>query len=99
MIPTASRLLRPLEVFAFTAFVAWYIWQLQAAVRYSWIVFAFWLVVSFVLNQDTPQSLGWRADNLWNATKRSTIVFLPCALVIFAAGVFLAGSQHFIHPA
>jgi hypothetical protein len=98
MTPTASRLLRLLEVFGFTAFVAWYIWQLQAAVWYSWIVFAIWLVVSFVLNQDTPQSLGWRADNLWAATKRSAIAFLPCAFVIFAAGILLASSQHFIHP-
>ena len=95
---SSSRLAPLLEAFAFTAYVAWYIWQLQAALWYSWMVFALWLVVSFLLNKDTPQSLGWRADNLWNATKRSAMVFLPCILVILVVGLFLGGSQRLIHP-
>lgn len=97
MTPKASRLLRLVEAFAFSAYVGWYIWQLQAALWYSWIVFPVWLIASFVLNRDTPQSLGWRADNLWSATKRSAKVFLPCVLVIVVAGILLGGAHRAVH--
>jgi len=89
-----SSLLPLIEAFSFTAFVAWYIWQLQEASKYSWIVFPFWLIVSFALNKDTPQSLGWRADNFWSATKRASAVFLPCALAIAITGRFIGGAHH-----
>lgn len=98
MTANASRLIHLLEALAFSGYVAWYIWQLQAAVWYSWIVFPLWLVASFVLHKDTPRSLGWRADNLWSATKRSTLVFVPCFVTIFTVGIFLAVLQHMIHP-
>jgi CAAX prenyl protease-like protein len=97
-----SRLFPFAEALAFTAFVAWYIWQLQDASRYSWIVFPVWLMVSFALNKDTPQTLGWRADNLWSATKRSSAVFLPCLLAIIVTGILLGGErqtfQHILLP-
>jgi hypothetical protein len=93
-----SRLLPFLEAFCFTAFVAWYIWQLQDASRYSWIVFPLWLIASFAMNKDTPQSLGWRVDNLWSATKRSSAVLLPCALAIVVAGFLLGGAHRPILP-
>jgi CAAX prenyl protease-like protein len=89
-----SRLLPLTEAFAFSSYVAWYIWQLQEASKYSWIVLAVWLIASFALNKDTLQSLGWRADNLWSATKRASAVFLPCALVIAVTGLFLGGERH-----
>ena len=88
-----SRLFPLIEAFAFAAFVAWFIWQLQEASRYWWIVFPVWLIVSFAWNKDTPQTLGWRVDNFWSATKRATVVFLPCALAIFVLG-FLLGGEH-----
>ena len=88
-----SRLFPLVEALGFTAFVAWFIWQLQDDFRYSWIVFPVWLITSFALNKDTPQSLGWRLDNLWSATKRASAVFLPCALAIFVVG-FLLGGEH-----
>jgi CAAX prenyl protease-like protein len=98
MTARSSRLFPLIEAFGFTAFVAWFIWQLQDASRYSWIVFPLWLIASFALNKDTPQSLGWRADNLWSATKRASAVFLPCALAIVVAGLFLGGEhQAFRH--
>jgi hypothetical protein len=93
MTAKSSRLFPLIEAFVFTAFVAWFIWQLQDASRYSWIVFPVWLIASFALNRDTPQSLGWRVDNFWSATKRASAVFLPCALAIVVAGFFL-GSEH-----
>jgi hypothetical protein len=75
------------EPLAFTGFVAWYIWQLQAAFFYSWLVFPVWLLASFLYHRDTPKTMGWRADNLWLATKKSAIVFATCIV-----GVVLMGS-------
>lgn len=98
MTAKTSRLFPLFEAFGFAAFIAWFIWQLQDASRYSWIVFPIWLIVSFALNKDTPQSLGWRIDNLWAATKRSSAVFLPCVLVIVMVGFLLGGARHpFLH--
>ena len=93
MTPKISRHMPLMEVFGFCALVAWYIWQLQEAYRYSWIVFPVWLLASFALNKDTPQSLGWRVDNLWSSTKRSSVVLLPCALAIAVTGLSL-GAHH-----
>ncbi|HEY6946293.1 MAG TPA: CPBP family intramembrane glutamic endopeptidase [Candidatus Acidoferrum sp.] len=97
MTAKTSRLFPFIEALGFTAFVAWFIWQLQDASRYSWIVFPFWLMISFTLNKDTPQSLGWRVDNLWNATRRASLVLLPCALAILVIGFFLDGMQQAFH--
>lgn len=94
----ASRLLPLVDVFAFAGFIAWFIWQLQDSYRYAWLVFPVWLIASFLLNSDTPQTLGWRVDNLWSSTKRASIVFLPCALVIVVTGFLLGGAHHpFFH--
>src|SRR5262249_44287913 len=97
MTARTSRLLPLVEVFSFTAFIAWFIWQLQDDYRYSWMVFPTWLIASFLLNKDTLQTLGWRVDNLWNATKRATLVFLPCAFAIVAIGFLLEGTHHTLH--
>jgi hypothetical protein len=97
MTQKASRLLPLIEAFAFTALVAWFIWQLQNTSRYSWMAFPIWLMASFALNKDTPQSLGWRADNLWTATKRSSLIFLPCAIAIVVTGLFLGSELHTVH--
>jgi membrane protease YdiL (CAAX protease family) len=98
MTARSSRLFPLIEAFGFTAFVAWFIWQLQDASRYSWIVFPVWLIASFALNKDTLQSLGWRVDNLRSATKRPSAAFLPCALAIVVVGFFLGGEhQAFRH--
>lgn len=94
MTAKTSRFLPLLEAFGFTAFVAWFIWQLQDASRRAWIAFPIWLIASFALNKDTQQSLGWRVDNLWTAAKRSSAIFLPCALAIFVTGFFLGFEHH-----
>lgn len=102
MIQKPSRLLPLIEAFAFAAAVAWFIWRLQDVARYSWMVFPVWLTASFAVNKDTPQSLGWRADNLWNATKHSSLIFFPCAIAIAVTGLLLGGEHHSIshvlHP-
>src|SRR5690349_514892 len=90
----ASRVLPLVEVFGFVGFIALFIWQLQDSYRYTWLVFPVWLIASFILNSDTPQTLGWRVDNLWSSTKRASAVFLPCALIIAVVGPLVGGEHH-----
>jgi len=81
------------EVLVFGGFVAWYIWQLQAVYFFAWLVFPVWLLASFLVHGDTPQTMGWRADNLWSATKRFALVFAPGIAGLFLAGILL-GAVH-----
>jgi Type II CAAX prenyl endopeptidase Rce1-like len=81
------------EVFVFGAFVAWYIWQLQASYFFTWLVFPVWMIASFVVHGDTPKTIGWRTDNLWSATKRCTPFFASCMVGLFFVGVFF-GALH-----
>ena len=86
---TADRWSCLLEALAFSAYVGWYIWKLQEVVLRTWWVIPAWLVVSFALRRDTTKTLGWRADNLWLATKRAFWFFAPGSLLICFAGLFL----------
>ena len=81
------------ETICFVGYVGLYIWKLQVQVPDSWWVFVVWLGGSIVLRRDTPKTLGWRADNLWAATKRAEWFFVPAALGICAIGVFLGMLQ------
>jgi len=90
-----------LEALAFSAFVALYMWWLQSAHPQTWLIFPAWMVLSFALHRDTPKTLGWRADNLWPATRRSGPIF-----AVFIAGLVLIGAalgafrrtpEHFIN--
>jgi hypothetical protein len=78
-----------IEALAFSVFVGWYIWKLQTVVLRAWWVIPVWLVVSFLVRRDTPKTIGWRADNLWPATKRALWFFVPSCLFILACGLFL----------
>ena len=91
MLKSTSGLMNLLEALAFSAYVGWYIWQLQAAIWFSWIIFPIWLIASFALHKDTPKTLGWRADNLWRATKNSLPIFLPFIIGLCVVGIFLSG--------
>ena len=81
------------EGICFVGYVGLYIWKMQLAAPASWWVFVAWLSASFVLRRDTPKTLGWRADNLWAATKRAGWFFSAAALGICAIGVFLGMLQ------
>jgi len=81
------------EALAFSAYIGWYIWQLQEHFPLAWLVVALWLVTSFLGQGDTLNSLGWRASNLPRALKQSTMVFLPCAAGLVIVGLFL-GAGH-----
>ncbi len=90
------------EALAFSTFVGWYIWRLQAHAPWTWWIIACWLVISFIARRDTPKTLGWRADNLWRATKRAAVFYAISSLLICITGLFLGMlhrlPEHLIDP-
>ena len=78
-----------IEGLAFSGFVAWYIWKLQASEPWTWAVMVVWVLVSFLARHDRPETIGWRADNLWSATKRALCFFGVCSILICIGGLFL----------
>lgn len=90
---TSYRLFTILETFALTGYIAWFIWQLQSAKPYSWVVFPVWLIASIALHRDTPKTLGWRADNLWPATRQGLLIYTVLVLGVCAAGLWLGAYQ------
>ncbi len=93
MSKTSYRVLTFLEAFALAGYIACYIWRLQAGYPKSVLVFPVWLLVSAILHRDNFQTLGWRVDNLWPATRQGAWVFV--AMVALTAGVgLLLGTFH-----
>jgi hypothetical protein len=89
MLKTSHRVFTVLEALALTGYIAWYIWQLQSTKPLSWIVFPIWLIASIALHRDTPKSLGWRADNLWPATRQGLLIFAAFIFSVCLAGLWL----------
>jgi hypothetical protein len=81
------------EALTFAGFVALFIWKLQTKASWTWQVMLVWLFVSFIARRDTPKTMGWRADNLWPATKRAACFFAASSLLLCLAGLLL-GMQH-----
>jgi len=81
------------EALAFAGFVALYMWRLQASRPDTWLIFPFWMILSFALHRDTPRTLGWRADNLWPATRRAAPIFLMFIFSLVLAGAALGAFQ------
>jgi hypothetical protein len=77
------------EAVAFAGFVGAFIWKFQIVAPWTWWLILVWLVASFVARRDTPKTMGWRADNLWRATKRSAWFFAISSLLVCFAGLFL----------
>ena len=75
------------DVTLLPAFIMWFIWRLQFVAPRTWMLFAVWLAVSFILHRDTPKTLGWRTDNLWDATKQALVVFSVATAAILVAGL------------
>src|SRR5437763_14104011 len=92
------RYLTVVEGVVFSAFIGLYIWRLQQSHPSSWLVFPIWLVISFVANRDTPKTLGWRADNLWAATRQGLTVFGAVIAGLFVAGLFLGALSRLPAP-
>jgi hypothetical protein len=76
------------------AFILWFIWQLQFTARWTWVLFVVWLVLSFLYHGNTPKTLGWRADNLWPASKQALLVFGLMAVGLFVIGLLLGAPRH-----
>lgn len=75
------------DIIGITALLELYIWWWQASAPRAWIAIAVWLAASFVIHQDTLKTLGWRADNLWAATRRAGIVLGSYAIALIAIGL------------
>jgi hypothetical protein len=90
------------EALAFAGFIGAFIWKFQVSAPWTWRVILVWLAVSFLARRDTPKTMGWRADNLWRATKRSAWFFGVSSLLLYFAGLFLGMAHrlpaHLIEP-
>src|SRR5260370_15052592 len=90
------------EALLFSAFVMAYIWRLQSREFNWWIIFPVWLILSFAFHGDTPKTLGWRADNLWRATRQAALPFALFIAAISVTGLFLGALHlppgHLIEP-
>jgi hypothetical protein len=82
------------DVTLLPAFILWFIWRLQFTARWTWMVFVVWMIASFLIHRDTPKTLGWRADNLWPATKQASIVFAAMLAGLGVTGLALGASRH-----
>lgn len=94
---TSYRVLTFVEALALAVYIALYIWRLQATQPNSWIVFPVWLIASFLVHRDTPKTLGWRADNLWRATRQGMPIFLLFVFTGCLAGLCF-GAFHNLAP-
>ena len=90
------------EALGLAALVGMYIWKWQMVSPRSWWIVAAWMVLSGALRRDTPKTLGWRADNLWPATRKAVPFFAVAVLAVCGAGIFLGMLQrlpaHLIEP-
>lgn len=94
MNPSLMKWLSLADVTLLPAFTFWFIWRLQFTARGTWVIFVAWFVASFLLHRDTPKTLGWRADNIWPATKQSIAVFGLMSVVLVIVGFSLGASRH-----
>src|ERR1700724_1759421 len=97
-----DRYLAVVEALVLSTLVGLYIWRWQAAHARSWVVFPVWLVASFLAHRDTPKTLGWRADNLWPATRQAAVVFGVFIFALCGVGLYLGALHrlpaHLIEP-
>ena len=77
------------DVVGIPLLVACYIWRFQFTAPRSWMIFPVWVVASFAAHRDTPKTLGWRADNLWPATRQAAVIFGALAALLLAIGFAL----------
>jgi membrane protease YdiL (CAAX protease family) len=94
MTPGAKRVLALVDVVGLPIFILAFIWRLQFTTNWAWLGFVVWMVASFAIHRDTPSTLGWRADNLWPATKRAAVVFAILASLLLLTGIVLRAPWH-----
>jgi membrane protease YdiL (CAAX protease family) len=94
MTPGAKRALALVDVVGLPIFILAFIWRLQFTTNWAWLGFVVWMIASFAIHRDTPRTLGWRADNLWSATKRAAVVFAILASALLLTGILLRAPWH-----
>lgn len=94
---TSYRVLTLVEALTLACLIAAYIWRFQSASANSWLVFPAWLAGSILLHRDTPKTLGWRADNLWQAIRHGWKIFIAFVGAACLAGLVF-GSLHRLPP-
>jgi hypothetical protein len=82
------------DVVLLPAFILWFIWRLQFTARWTWIFSIVWIAASFLLHRDTPKTVGWRADNLWVATKQALVFFGAMIAGLVITGIILGAPRH-----
>ena len=92
MNPRTLRYFTIADLTLLPAFILWFIWQLQFTARWTWMIFLAWMIFSFAAHRDTPKTLGWRADNLWPATRQALAYFGIMILGLLAIGTMLHSS-------
>jgi membrane protease YdiL (CAAX protease family) len=90
----ALRILSLIDVIGIPIYVLLFIWKLEFSTRHAWIIFPVWIAASFLLHRDTPKTLGWRADNLWPATKWALAAFAILAALLIVTGLILRQPLH-----
>ena len=94
MTPAAKRALALVDVVGLPIFILIFIWRLQFTSIWAWVGFVVWMLASFAIHRDTPKTLGWRADNLWPATRRAAAAFAILASALIITGVVLRAPWH-----
>ncbi|MGA8073993.1 MAG: CPBP family glutamic-type intramembrane protease [Candidatus Acidiferrales bacterium] len=89
MTPAVKRALALVDVAGLPIFILVFIWRLQFTTNWVWVGFVVWMLASFAIHRDTPKTLGWRADNLWPATRRAAAAFAILASALIVTGVVL----------
>jgi len=79
-----------LDVTALPFLIEWIIWFKPPRTSNAWIILPVWLIASFLIHGDTPKTLGWRADNLWPALWRATLILAPMSVALIVIG-FISG--------
>lgn len=64
----------------------WIIWREPPRRSHAWIILPLWLIVSILIHRDTPKTLGMRADNLWSAFRRATLILGPMVVGLIVIG-------------
>lgn len=75
------------DIIGITLLLELYIWRWQASTPRAWVAIVAWLAASFLIHGDTPNTLGWRADNLRAATQGAGLVLGSFAVALIAIGL------------
>ncbi len=93
----ANHWLALADLLVFPAFVLWFIWRGQFTARWTWVFFVVWLAASFLLQKDSPKTLGWRSDNLWPAAESACVACGIMAAALIVIGL-LRGAWPYVPP-